>query len=67
MDIYLLMCANLAILHGFGGTFEFVQRAFIAEGGFSTFIGASVWLFCGVMFMLEYREEEARTNQAKKF
>jgi len=66
-NIYLLMLSNLAILHGFKDTPIFLKRAFFGEGGFLTFVGASIWLFSGVQIMLEVREGEKRNHQIKKF
>jgi hypothetical protein len=66
-NVYLLMLANLAILHGFTDTPIFLQKAFFSEDGFTTFIGGSIWLYCGVMYMLEIRENESKANEIKKF
>jgi len=66
-NIFLLMVANLAILHGFTNTPIFIERAFFVPGGFTTFVVAFIWLYCGCAVMIEIREGEKRLNQAKRF
>jgi len=66
-NIFLLMVANLAILHGFEYTPVFVERAFFSEKGFQLFLCGFGWLFCGVCIMLEIRNNEKRRNDMKKF
>ena len=60
------MLANLAILHGFQDTPIFLQKAFFAEGSFATFIAGSVWLYCGVMYMIEIRDNEQSASEIKQ-
>eukprot|EP01112_Ceratiomyxa_fruticulosa_P012411 TRINITY_DN3433_c0_g1_i1.p1 TRINITY_DN3433_c0_g1~~TRINITY_DN3433_c0_g1_i1.p1 ORF type:complete len:575 (+),score=83.20 TRINITY_DN3433_c0_g1_i1:1591-3315(+) len=67
LNVFLLMIANLAILHGFEDSFLFIQKAFLSEDGLRTFVAATVWLFTGVMFMQEIRDSERRSNEIKKF
>jgi hypothetical protein len=66
LNVYLLMLANLAILHGFKDTPIFLQRAFFSEGSLATFIAGSIWLYCGVMYMLEVRDNELAATEIKK-
>jgi len=66
-NIFLLMVANLAILHGFDNTPVFIERAFFVEGGFTVFVLAFIWLGAGVQVMLEIREQEKRNDKPQKF
>eukprot|EP01132_Coremiostelium_polycephalum_P009730 gene9730-11949_t len=66
-NIFLLMVANLAILHGFENSVLFIRNAFFEEGGFNAFIFAYCWLFCGIMVMIEIRESEKRSKDVKPF
>ncbi|EGC31081.1 hypothetical protein DICPUDRAFT_157122 [Dictyostelium purpureum] len=66
-NIFLLMVANLAILHGFENSIIFIKNAFFSEGGFVAFIFAYGWLWCGIMMMMEIRESEKRSKEIKPF
>jgi len=66
-NIFLLMVANLAILHGFADSVVFIWNAFFAPGGFQTFLLAYTWLFFGVVVMQEIRETEKRHDSTKRF
>ncbi|GAM17403.1 hypothetical protein SAMD00019534_005780 [Acytostelium subglobosum LB1] len=61
-NIYLLMIANLAILHGFANSILFIKLCFFGEGGLRTFIFSYVWLFSGISLMIEQREHESRAK-----
>jgi D-alanyl-lipoteichoic acid acyltransferase DltB (MBOAT superfamily) len=65
-NVFLLMIANLAILHGFQDSYTFVHNAFLVEGGLVTFVGAYIWLLSGVLVMGEIRESERRNADQKK-
>lgn len=66
-NIFLLMVANLAILHGFTNSVTFVKNAFFSEGGLTAFIFAYCWLYCGIQVMIEIRESEKRSKEVKPF
>ncbi|EAL63159.1 membrane bound O-acyl transferase family protein [Dictyostelium discoideum AX4] len=66
-NIFLLMVANLAILHGFENSIIFIHNAFFVPGGPTAFILAYSWLFCGIMVMIELRESEKRSKEIKPF
>eukprot|EP01116_Phalansterium_solitarium_P001679 TRINITY_DN11494_c0_g1_i1.p2 TRINITY_DN11494_c0_g1~~TRINITY_DN11494_c0_g1_i1.p2 ORF type:complete len:249 (-),score=102.86 TRINITY_DN11494_c0_g1_i1:96-842(-) len=66
-NIFLLMIANLAILHGFDGTPVFLRNAFLVPGGQFTAAVTWVFFFMGLFIMQEIRAGEARSQQAKRF
>jgi membrane-bound O-acyltransferase GUP1_2 len=69
LNIFLLMLANLAILHGFADTPFFLRKAFWGEHGegFSVFLASWGLMFIGVSFMNEIRRLEAFSANAKKY
>ncbi len=66
-DIFLLMIANLAILHGFEYTPIFVRMAFLGEGAFYSNLTAIMYLWTLSLFQIEYRLTEVRSGNTKKF
>ncbi|EGG22709.1 membrane bound O-acyl transferase family protein [Cavenderia fasciculata] len=66
-NVFLLMVANLAILHGFENSILFIRLAFFNEGGLQAFLLSYIWLFAGIMFMMEIREQEKRSKETKPF
>eukprot|EP01137_Pigoraptor_chileana_P016736 Opistho-2@73771 len=58
LDIFCLMVANLAILHGFQGTREYLSQMFIRDGGLSVFAGAFVLFYSAVLVMQDIRTRE---------
>lgn len=69
VNIFLLMCANLAILHGFEGTPIFLKGVFFngKPVGYLTLYSFFHIMFIGVMWMFEVREGERRRKEVKKF
>jgi len=66
-NIHLLMLANLAILHGFDGSWVFLKHSFVREGGVSLFVMSSFYLSSATMFMLALRERESRLQKERRF
>ncbi|GAM17035.1 hypothetical protein SAMD00019534_002100 [Acytostelium subglobosum LB1] len=66
-NIFLLMVANLAILHGFENSILFIKNAFFIEGGPLAFVIAYCWLYTGIAAMFEIREGEKRSKEIKPF
>ncbi|KYQ90287.1 membrane bound O-acyl transferase family protein [Tieghemostelium lacteum] len=66
-NIFLLMVANLAILHGFENSKIFIANAFFHQEGLKSFIIAYCWLFTGIQVMIEIREGEKRSKEVKPF
>eukprot|EP00026_Physarum_polycephalum_P006722 Phypoly_transcript_06773.p1 GENE.Phypoly_transcript_06773~~Phypoly_transcript_06773.p1 ORF type:complete len:556 (+),score=47.78 Phypoly_transcript_06773:236-1669(+) len=67
LNIFLLMIANLAILHGFTNSGIFFERAFLHGEGLTTFLCSWVMVSIPVLYMLEIREGEKRRNATRRF
>eukprot|EP00761_Pharyngomonas_kirbyi_P008956 gb/GECH01008970.1/.p1 GENE.gb/GECH01008970.1/~~gb/GECH01008970.1/.p1 ORF type:complete len:581 (+),score=50.26 gb/GECH01008970.1/:1-1743(+) len=61
-NILLLMAANLAILHGFKGTYVFFRKFILSYEALYTIPFWSWVLFIAVQIMIEIRNEERRRN-----
>jgi len=67
LNVFLLMLANLAILHGFSDSLLFLHLAFMEGNGVKTFVVSWLVVSFPVLWMLEIRESEKRSNSAKRF
>lgn len=62
-NIFLLMLANLAILHGFQDTPLFLLLAFWEPGGSTVLCFTWIWFFCGVVMMQVIRSAEGNRKR----
>jgi D-alanyl-lipoteichoic acid acyltransferase DltB (MBOAT superfamily) len=67
INVFLLMIANLAILHGFTNSVLFLQNAFVHENGVVTFLVSWLMVSVPVLYMMEIRAGETRRNEARRF
>ncbi|KAJ5072115.1 protein-cysteine n-palmitoyltransferase rasp [Anaeramoeba ignava] len=66
LDCFCLIISNLAILHGFQGSYDFIKKMFFTESSWRSWLGVVFTLYVSVEVMKDIRKPKSITDPGER-